>query len=138
MLLSRYLHFLSTSRPPEAKVAAIFGLPSAMCLISPWCDFSLQSDRFPSQRTNAHADFLLDLDQPWFHASLRHYDEAKARTSVWFSPALGLPGDWEFLKDNGTKVFISYGSAERFMDEIIATAESMRQAGVEIELYRVS
>lgn len=80
----------------------------------------------------------MKLDQPWFHGALRYYDSVKARKSVWFSPALGSPADWAFLKDHNIRVFISYGTAERFMDEIIATAENMREAGVKVELYKVS
>lgn len=137
LFLTRYLSYLSTSSRLDPTAESVLGLPCALCLISPWCDLSMQGSRFPSQQANAHADYLMDLDQTWFHASLRYYDLTKARKSVWFSPAMGSPADWEFLKDNGVRVFISYGSAERFMDEIVATAESMRQVGVNVQLYEV-
>jgi acetyl esterase/lipase len=107
-------------------------LPGGLVMCSPWVDFT---NSFQSWQRNTD-DILTkpSLDRA-VRSACRHYDTA-ALVDPFFSPSFAPPSHWKFLR--GIPVFLSYGTAEAFEDEIEALVRSMRSDDIEVAIYKVS
>ncbi|WWD19495.1 hypothetical protein CI109_103956 [Kwoniella shandongensis] len=121
LCLSQYVHFLGLPQP------------GYMALSSPWCDFTLS---FPSYRTNADFDQLTPLRLRKAVRSATRWYKPSAVESWWFSPArVKEPTEhWEYLKDEGVKVYMQYGGRELMRDEIVTLGRGMKTAGVDVSV----
>ena len=123
LMLSRYLTELDLPQPGH------------MALISPWADFTLS---FPSYKTMAHYDTLhRGRLRNAVRSAMRWYTP-EALKDAYFSPALHGKEAWTYLSDEGTKVWVVYGTRELFVDEDRAMIKAMEAAGVDVTVVEVS
>lgn len=122
LMLSRYLSDLGLPQP------------GSMALMAPWCDFKMNT---PSYSTNAHFDTLVvSRLRKAVKSSLRWYRD-EVISDPYFSPYDAKAGDWAYLAEAGTKVYMMVGTKEMFQDEIERVAKRLREAGVAVQLREV-
>jgi hypothetical protein len=93
--------------------------------------------KFPSYKTESGWDSLsLPRLQAAVKSGIRWYDP-KVLQSVWFSPARGIKGDWDYLKQAGVGVYIHYGAKEMFRDEILSLIEGLKRDDVDVMVREV-
>lgn len=127
LILSRHLADLSLPQP------------GSMVLIAPWSDFTMDpSNPQGTYVSNSKYDFLLpDRLHMGALSATRHYTPEAIR-SVYFSPALATSGEWEYLKKEGVRVMVAYGTREVFKDECEAVVKGMLADGVDVTAHIVS
>lgn len=127
LVLSRYLSDLSLPQPGQ------------ICLISPWADFTVNpSDLQGSYRDYADYDFLIPHRLKLGIRSATRYYTTEVVAGPYFSPALAGEGDWMYLKKEGTRVMVVYGTKELFEVEDKALVAGMKRDGVEVTVVEVS
>jgi acetyl esterase/lipase len=113
--------------------------PGCMVLIAPWSDFTMNpSDPRGTYISNSKYDFLLPgrLHMGAMSAT-RHYTPEAIR-SAYFSPALATAGQWKYLKKEGVRVMVAYGTSEVFKDECEAVTRGMFADGCDVTVHIVS
>lgn len=109
--------------------------PGALALSGPWCDMSPGSHNRKSMTTNYGIDYIPWLGKLSAQSAGQHYT-LEARNGPYFAPAKATVEEWKFLRN--TKVFVHAGAAEILIDEIRATVETMKAAGVQVTYVEVS
>lgn len=116
-------------------------LPRGVALSSPWCDMTFS---FPSIWHNSYVDYLaLNAGKAVVASVARHYTPSAIRGPL-LSPALAPTSTWKRMvaksggenekRQEGTRVFIQVGTGEGMHDESISMSETMREAGVRVEV----
>lgn len=70
--------------------------------------------------------------------SATRFYTSEAIRSAYFSPALAEAGEWEYLRKEGVRVLVAYGTKEVFEDEDKSLIEGMKIDGVDVQAYIVS
>jgi hypothetical protein len=93
---------------------------------------------FPSYTTHKPFDSLhVGRLSRAVRSAMRYYTPQAVR-GVYFSPALGNPGDWAYLVNEEVRVYMQVGTRECFEDEIKKVGRDMKDAGVDVILREVS
>lgn len=109
--------------------------PGSMGLISPWSDFH---PTYSSYTRHGWWDILHPKRlEKAIRSTTRWYTES-TKSSVWFSPAKAVTGDWTYLRDSGVQMHLTLGTRELFEDEIRALYDGMMRDGVHVDLHEVS
>lgn len=123
LCLSRYLHDLGLPHPGHIALTSPLGD----------CGRSM-----PSRHTLKGIDILAsNMDAKPLKSAVRHY-KREALSNPYFAPAKAGPSDWTYLVSKTVKVYIMVGTKEILMDDGMAIARGMKEAGVQVTLREVS
>jgi acetyl esterase/lipase len=110
-------------------------MPGGIGMMAPWCDLTMS---FPSYQRHSDFDTLCRRRLAVPVGSAMRWYIPQAMNEGYFTPAMAGAEAWRWLRGNGVRVYIMFGTRELLEDEIRKMAGDMKAAGAEVRIREVS